>query len=184
MHACPGLPLRMKNILWADELGINQNIPSELGESMDVIFFDCEINPFTKKPFFNEIVLFHKPSKSLIMTDTFWNYPSTPLPNYYGLENTGMIHECTKISSDKNSDLSIAVPSGTKKWKFGMDKVFLPFYKNLMVGKGVFCDRRRKYEIAVKKVLALEALIIIPCHGDVIRGKELCRNVLQKHFSS
>ena len=42
--------------------------------------------------------------------------------------------------------------------------------------------RRIKYEIAVNRVLAWEIEIIVPCHGDVIRGEELCRNVLTKHF--
>ena len=75
----------------------------------------------------------------------------------------------------------IKVPFGTKAWKFGMDRIFLPFYKKLMVGsKG--SDRRNKYEIAVNKILAWEPEIIVPCHGDVIRGKELCKNVLTKHF--
>ena len=42
--------------------------------------------------------------------------------------------------------------------------------------------RRIRYEIAVNRILAWEIEIIVPCHGDVIRGEELCRNVLTKHF--
>ena len=42
--------------------------------------------------------------------------------------------------------------------------------------------RRIRIEIAVNRVLAWEIEIIVPCHGDVIRGEELCRNVLTKHF--
>lgn len=45
-----------------------------------------------------QVVFFHKPSKMLITTDLFWDYPS------------------------KN------VPFGTKAWKFGMDQIYLPFY--------------------------------------------------------
>ena len=45
-----------------------------------------------------QVVFFHTPSKMLITTDLFWDYPS------------------------KN------VPFGTKAWKFGMDQIYLPFY--------------------------------------------------------
>jgi hypothetical protein len=41
----------------------------------------CETNPFTNKVFFSETVFFHAPSKSLITTDLFWNYPSTGAVN-------------------------------------------------------------------------------------------------------
>ena len=181
-YACPGLPSRLPSIPWAGELGIN-NDPEEFADSIDTVFFDCEVNPFTNRAFFNEVVLFHIKSKSIIMTDTFWNYPSSPLPNYFGIENTGSIHTCPKVSVKFSGDFlpPIKVPFGTKAWKFGMDRIFLPFYKKLMVGsKG--SDRRNKYEIAVNKILAWEPEIIVPCHGDVIRGKELCKNVLTKHF--
>ena len=181
-HACPGLTARLPNIPWADELGINKN-PEEFLDSIDTVFFDCEVNPFTNKAFFNEIVLFHIKSKSIIMTDTFWNYPSSPVPNYSGIQGTGSLHSCSKVPIEFTGDIlpPIKVPFGTKMWKFGMDKIFLPFYKKLMVGKKG-SERRRKYEIAVGKILAWEPELIIPCHGDVIRGKELCREVLEKHF--
>ena len=181
-HACPGLPSRLPDIPWAGELGINTD-PEEFSGSIETVFFDCEVNPFTNKAFFNEVVLFHVKSKSLIMTDTFWNYPSSPLPNYFGQETTGSVHICPKVPVEYSSDVlpAVKVPFGTKMWKFGMDKIFLPFYRRLMVGSNG-SERRKKYEIAVNKLLAFEPEIIIPCHGDVIRGKELCRKVLVKHF--
>jgi hypothetical protein len=179
---CPGLPGRLNEIPWSGELGLGKD-PEEFTDSIGTVFFDCEVNPFTNKPFFNEVILFHVESKSVIMTDTFWNYPSSELPNYFGTEGTGSIHVCPKVpvTYEGYTLPPKKVPFGTRAWKFGMDKIFLPFYKRLMVGsKG--SERRVKYEVAVKKVLAWEPEIIVPCHGDVIRGKELCRAVLEKHF--
>jgi Domain of unknown function (DUF4336) len=181
-HGCPGLMNRLTDVQWAGELGIGKD-PSEFSKSIETVFFDCEVNPFTNKAFFNEVVLFHTASKSIIMTDTFWNYPSSSLPNYYGIQDTGSIHICPKVPVEYTGSTlpAMEVPFGTKSWKFGMDKIFLPFYKKLMVGsKG--SERREKYEIAVSKILAWEPQIIVPCHGDVIRGKELCRKVLEEHF--
>ena len=45
----------------------------------------------------------HKPSGTLIATDLVWNYPGS------------------------------GTPRGTQAWKFGMDRVYLPFYKSFMI---------------------------------------------------
>lgn len=45
----------------------------------------------------------HKPSGTLIATDLVWNYPGS------------------------------GTPRGTQAWKFGMDRVYLPFYKRFMI---------------------------------------------------
>jgi len=66
-------------------------------------FLGYEHNPFTGKPFFNEVVFLHKLSGCVMTTDLFWNYPSE------------------------------GVPLGTKLWKFGMDVVYKPFYLTLMI---------------------------------------------------
>ena len=181
-YGCPGLMQRLPDIPWSGELGIG-NDPQEFSGSIETAFFDCEVNPFTNKAFFNEVVLFHIKSKSVIMTDTYWNYPSSPLPNFNGIEGTGSLHTCPKIhvSSDSTQLPDIKVPFGTRSWKFGMDEIFLPFYKNLMVGPSK-SERRKKYELVVNKILAWEPEVIVPCHGDVIRGKNLCKEVLEKHF--
>mmetsp|Transcript_15214 Transcript_15214/g.21211 ORF Transcript_15214/g.21211 Transcript_15214/m.21211 type:complete len:323 (+) Transcript_15214:108-1076(+) len=185
MYACPGLPDRMPEVTWDCELGIDPT-PPELEGTIDLVYFDCEINPFTRKPFFNEINLFHVKSKSIIMTDTFWNYPSSDVPNYASvMEQNGIdtLHECPKMpveGAPVNKKLpSVVVPFGSKLWKFGMDQVYLPFYKKFMVGNG---ERRPKFNRAVQKVLNWDADMIVPCHGDVIRGKDLCQDVLKTHF--
>ena len=63
-----------------------------------------------------------------------------------------------------------------------MDKVYLPFYKTFMVGKAG--PRRDRLEDVVNNVLLKEWDVenIVPCHGDVIRGSGLCRQVLWDHF--
>lgn len=63
-----------------------------------------------------------------------------------------------------------------------MDKVYWPFYQRFMVGN--HGPRRDKYNQAVMKLLQWDVEVIIPCHGDVIYGKNLCREVLVKHFVS
>ena len=45
----------------------------------------------------------HTPSGTLIATDLIWNYPGSE------------------------------TPKGTQAWKFGMDRVYRPFYNNLMI---------------------------------------------------
>lgn len=195
-YACPGLPSRLPDINWNVEL--NHSIPSSFANSIDISYFDCETNPFTGKPFFNEVVFYHIKSKSVFMADTFWNYPSSALPNYYGISETGCIDNCPKMptnaipsySSTTTSSSStylpaINVPLGTKLWKYGMDNIYLPFYKRVMVGgkgRSLSKSRRLNYEKAVNKILNWDIETIIPCHGDIIRGKDLCNNVLRKHF--
>ena len=181
MVACPGLPLRILDVPWSLELTVDE-VSSVFMDSLEYVHFDCELNPFTNKPFFNEIVFFHKKSKTLFMSDVFWNYPSSTLPNYVGIEETGKIHECSKVPISYTSNLlpEVKVPFGTRMWKFGMDKVYLPFYKNFMVGKNNI--RREKYEKVINKLLDWNPEVIVSCHGDVIRGPLLCQKVLKRHF--
>ena len=102
-------------------------------------------------------------------TDLFWNYPQPEgVPNSH-------------LEGPKDWELAPSVPGvplGSRLWKQGMDKVYLPFYKNFMV-------KDQSYYNEVKKILLEEWDIetLIPAHGDIIRGKELIRNVLSKHLN-
>jgi len=178
--ACPGLKYRMPEISWTHEFGDENN---DCPNGFEYIWFDCEVNPFTGKPFFNEVVFFHRQSKAVFMADTFWNYPSTDLPNYFNIEGTGAVHKCPKVGEIKEDLVpSVSFPFGSRMWKVGMDKIYLPFYKQFMVGhKGA---RREKYNMCVEKLLSWQAELIVPCHGDVVRGKSLCDQVLRTHFLS
>lgn len=160
MWACPGLPDRMPEVKWNKEM-----MTESVDDYLDLVWFNCEKNPFTGKAFFNEVVFYYRPLKALFCSDVFWNYPSAPFPNY---------NDEMELSSPEPE---VEVPLGSKAWKFGMDKVYLPFYKNLMTLGG-----KDKFEAAREKVLAWDIDVIVPCHGDVLRGRDLCKRVLAEHL--
>jgi len=105
-----------------------------------------------------------------LTTDIYWNYPQDD-----GVPNSHL--------SGGNGDDGLAptvqsIPLGTRLWKFGMDKIYLSFYKKLMIND-------KKYYGEVNKVVfdEWEIQTLIPCHGDIIRGKEKIRDVLARHFN-
>jgi len=99
----PGGKEHFPNIAFAEEIGEGNECPAEWGGEIRCLFLNYEHNPFTGKPFFNEVIFLHEPSGTLICTDVFWNYPDS------------------------------GVPPGTALWKFGMDQVYRPFYNHLMI---------------------------------------------------
>lgn len=134
-YACPGLQEVAPEIPYtASILSSGSSTPPDTWPSeIEACWLDYETNPFTSKPFFNEVVFFHRPTLTLLVTDAFWNYPQ---------EN---------------------VPAGTVFWKKGMDKVYLPFYRKLMV-KG----REAAFEAAMNKISSWPFERLLPCHGTVI----------------
>jgi hypothetical protein len=132
-----------------------------------MLHVDVEVNPATGKPFFNEVIYFHTPSKTLMVTDLWWNYPASTVPNsQYGRNDAW---ELAPVVSE--------VPLGSRLWKAGMDKVYAPFYSNLMVQ-----DKKAYKDIANHIVNVWQPEIVIPAHGDILRGKDFIRSVLSKHF--
>ena len=148
-----------------------------------------ELNPFTGKPFFNEVIYYHKPSKTLLTTDLYWNYPSNDgRTNSFLLKNKNNYNDKKdEEGEDLVLDWELApsvdkIPFGSKAWKFGMDQIYLPFYKNLMIQKDD--ASKQKYEKLCHTLLEeWEIETIIPAHGDIIRGKELIRSILKKHLT-
>ena len=70
-YTCPDLHKYDESYAgWTEELTIEKDIVRD--GSLEFVHFDCEINPFTGKPFFNELVFYHVKSKSLFMADVFW----------------------------------------------------------------------------------------------------------------
>ena len=138
------------------------------GEVLQAIHIDMERNPFTGKPFFNEVIFYHKPSKSLIVTDLFWNYPADEIPN-------------SQFEKDDTWDLAprVKIPFGTSLWKFGMDKIYAPFFNNFMVS-----DQTAYRNVCnhIKNEWDIEN--VIPCHGDIIRGRGLVQEALGSFFRS
>jgi len=144
-YGCPGMKSKYPSIDIDDELSSDDSV-SPWQQEIEVCFVNAERNPFNSKPFFNEVVFFHKPSKSLITTDIYWNYPNN-------------------------------APLGTLLWKFGMDKIYLPFYKKLMVH-----DTKRYDEICNKITKEWKPQYIIPCHGSIVTPPEDCNDILNRHL--
>ena len=139
-----------------------------------ILSFACvfvqQVNPFTGKPFFNEVIFYHKPSKTLMTTDLFWNYPQTD-----GVPNSHLPDVGTKEWELAPPVSSIPIKS--RLWKKGMDLIFLPFYKSFMV------KDRTKYKEAVDIIInEWDIETLIPSHGDIIRGKTIIQNVLSRHL--
>ncbi|CAM9637297.1 unnamed protein product [Ectocarpus sp. 4 AP-2014] len=135
-YACPGLAERQPEVGFTREVGASiedESLP-EWGDEIRACFMDCENNPFTGKPFFNEVVFFHRPTKTLITSDLYWNYPRKE------------------------------VPFGTRVWKWGMDKVYLPFYKKFVVTDG------EAFASKVNQILDWGVETIVPCHGGIVRS--------------
>lgn len=191
MWACPGLMERMPDIKWEGEIPYGCRPPAwPEGSSspprmswdwneIQPLHMDTEVNPFTGKPFFNEVIYYHTPSKTLLTTDLYWNYPKgdgVTNSNYQGLpgsdkEDFGVWELAPKVES---------VPLGSRLWKQGMDKVFRPFYLNLMIQR----DKRPPFQaICEFLVNGWEIETVIPAHGDIIRGKTLIQTVLTDFFN-
>lgn len=179
MWGCPGLTEKLPDIEWEGEIPYGLMRPSDSGQLKNCWDFDVitplhlnmEINPFTGKPFFNEVIFYHQPSKSLLTTDVYWNYPQKD-----GAPNSHL--EGANSGVDVLMPAVRSIPFGTRLWKFGMDKIYLPFYNNLMI------NDKQYYEEVVKVVLdEWETHTLIPCHGDIIRGKQTIRSELARHFN-
>ena len=96
MWACPGMMEKEPQVRWTGEIpygirptnyktnpisdyekAVDKNIENMWDwDEIQPLHIDCEVNPFTGKPFFNEVVFYHKPSKTLLTTDVYWNYPN------------------------------------------------------------------------------------------------------------
>ena len=97
MWGCPGLMEREDQVRWTGEIGFHARPPgysewigandkcieeTTANESnmwdwkeLQPFHIDVEANPFTGRPFFNEVVFYHSQSKTLLTTDLYWNYP-------------------------------------------------------------------------------------------------------------
>lgn len=182
--ACPGLADREPQVTWSGEVLAGYR-PASFGGgpaavmaaplppgmwdagAIETLQIDVEVNPFTGKPFFNECIFYHRPSKSLITTDLFWNYPASGVPN-------------AQFGRDDSWELAPTVPEvpwSSRLWKFGMDKIYLPFYENFMV------QNRDAYQTILHHILDVwDVEMVVPAHGDVLRGKPLVRQALTQFF--
>jgi hypothetical protein len=181
MWACPGLQERMPEIPWKGEIPYgyrpkswrhpnDTNDPSGMWDTsvLQPLHINVEHNPFTKRPFFNEVIYYHTVTKTLLCTDLFWNYPTNDgIPNsQYGRNDTWEL--APKI---------YPIPFGSQLWKFSMDNIYYPFFNNFMI------TNKEEYEQIANHIINVwDVETIIPAHGDIIRGKELIRSILKKYF--
>ena len=174
MWGCPGLAERMPEIRWEGEIPAHILRPTGVSlegcwdfATITPLHLDMEVNPFTGKPFFNEVIFYHQPSKTLMTTDLYWNYP----------QDSGVPNEHLGGSEWELAPRVDSIPVGSKFWKRAMDNVYLPFFKNFLV------KDRARYDEIVRVILdEWNIETVIPAHGDIIRGKDLCRSILSKHL--
>ena len=146
MWACPGMmelepdvgwkgeiPFGIRPRSWYHEDGHKNTNSEKHGDLWDFdiiqpMHLDFEVNPFTNKAFFNEVVFYHTPSKTLLFTDAYWNYPrndGVPNSNYDSYRPRGGGSTPGEESSFVTFDWELApsvnrVPMGSRFWKFGV----------------------------------------------------------------
>lgn len=180
MWGCPGISEQVPDVPTWKEIPYGYRPPSWKHERADhnlegcwdtskleCLHIDVEHNPFTGKAFFNEVIFYHAPSKTLLTTDLFWNYPDgSGVPNFeFGRDDTW------ELAPQRD------VPTGSLLWKFGMDKIYRPFYNTLMVK-----DKAEYQRIADHILNVWDVETVVPCHGDILRGKDFIRDVLSRFF--
>jgi hypothetical protein len=111
-----------------------------------------------------EIALLHKQSGTLLIADLIFNPPA---------------REAYSLSSEDGE-------SGVMTWLFGHTRGLkgspLKAQKSvlgLIAGKG---DERRRFLESVKEVAAWEVERFVPCHGEVVEGKENAQRVWRVVF--
>ena len=198
MWACPGMMEKEPQVRWTGEIpfgcrpvefGVQEEWDERLWDPTEIepCHFDVEVNPFTNKPFFNEVVFYHVHSKSVLMTDLFWNYPGKDGITNSNYKQLQQDIETKEVVTDFGSwELAPSVPSiplGSRLWKVGMDKIYLPFYRNLMVrGAKDEYQRLASFITGLSPNGGWQVESLIPCHGDIVRDNNLIKAVLKQHF--
>lgn len=210
MWCCPGLMEKEPDVRWTGELPfgcrpLNFHNNEEQQPFKDIMWDWSEVQPFhidvealplTNQPFFNEVVFFHTASKTLLTTDTYWNYPKDGITNSnYDALKEKMLNESN--NNEKEEDFGVwelaplvdEVPLTSRLWKVGMDKLFKPFYLNLMIEE----DKQMKFKEMCNFISGFaktnteescwDVETIIPAHGDIVRGGTFAKAVLKEHFN-
>jgi hypothetical protein len=200
MWGCPGMMECEPEVNWTGEIPFSARPPSYESassspkpapvegmwdwEEIQPLHFDTEVNPFTGRAFFNEVVFYHTASKTLMTTDTYWNYPKedgVTNSNYEDMED----FKSNDYGSWELAPALDGIPIGSRLWKKGMDKLFKPFYLNLMVKN----DKKDEFKDIALFISGIgnggwDVETIIPAHGDLVRGSsEFTKSVLKKHFN-
>ena len=146
-YACPGLRERSPEGGWRRSLeellapgGVSSTSPpAEWGGALQLCWVKDRV-PLTRgRPFFNEVVFCHVPSKTFICSDLWWNYP-------------GGAADVTP---------PVEVPLTSRLWKAGMDRVYRPVYNGLMHADG--------WDDACDVILGWDFEYLAPAHGEPVR---------------
>lgn len=154
LWGCPGLKEKKRGeIPYDKDLGdAKEEWKDEWLNEFEMVHWDCE--SLFSKPFFNEVSFAHKESKCLMVTDVYWNYPDGK-----GIDE--------KLYTFKE-----------KGWKFLMDVIYLPIYKNVLCfGE----EKKKKLRERVEDVERLDFHTIVPCHGTIVKDGDV-KNTLRKHL--
>ena len=139
-------------------------------EEIQPLHIDMEVNPATGKPFFNEVVFYHKPSQTLITTDLYWNYPQPD-----GVPNSHLSK--SPVYSWELAPKLDSIPLGSRAFFFAMNRLYLPIYKKVMV------QDKTAFQKLVKFIVTdWESTTLIPAHGDLVRGRTVIQEVLRKQL--
>mmetsp|Transcript_26219 Transcript_26219/g.43427 ORF Transcript_26219/g.43427 Transcript_26219/m.43427 type:complete len:311 (-) Transcript_26219:250-1182(-) len=146
-YACPGLRERKPGV-WTRSLSelldepsgvTSMQPPTEWGGVLSICWLRDRV-PLTSTPFFNEVVFCHLPSKTLIVSDLWWNYPDKAVDVEY------------------RPGFATDVPFGSRLWKQGMDRVYRPVYNRFMRAPG--------WDDAWSVISAWPFDALAPAHGE------------------
>jgi len=162
-YACPGLREKKPDTGWRrslvellDSEALSATAPPiEWGGVIDLCWVRDKIPLTPGIPFFNEVVFCHRPSKTLIVTDLWWNYPAS------------------RNDVEGGAALPEEVPLSSRLWKIGMDRIYRPVYNNLM--RTSTCGQ------SYATILGWDFEYIAPCHGEPV--SEGAKTVLREHLS-
>lgn len=144
-YGCPGLKAKMPDAGFAEDLSTDNQSPPEWKGEIEHTFLGYEYNPFTGKPFFNEVVFCYKPEGMFFATDFYWAYPSS------------------------------GTQAATQAFKFGMDRIYGPFYRSLMI------KDRGLFDQTMKRIFGDWSWDkIFPCHGNPVMANG--KPVLKEHL--
>jgi hypothetical protein len=147
-YACPGLRESKPDVGWQRSISslldapsglTSASAPAEWGNAIELCWLEDKVPLTRRRPFFNEVVFFHRPSRSLMVSDLWWNYPA---------------------DADADADADFQVPRSTRLWKWGMDVIYKPVYNRLM--------RTDSWEESYRVIDGWDFESILPCHGEPV----------------
>jgi len=125
---CPGIMEKEPQVRWTSEIPFGCRPPGYDFEEkttialdgmwdwteLQPIHIDCERLPILRTPFFSEVLFYHAPSKSLLVTDAYWNYPRLD-----GKTNADYVNKASSSEDSEERDFGV--------WTLAPDVGRIPF---------------------------------------------------------